>query len=261
MQQNPENTSIMSRIDPDKIAADSHVGLVRMLNEDCFAYYTGNDCPASFALLADGIGGHESGNIASTLCTRIVLNSWRNSQFSENSTEKELSDFLSSEIIKANSIIYNLNNMYQIQHPMGTTVVASIFFKDKVIVAHAGDSRFYRLRSGKLEQLTDDHSFVAELVRKNIIKPEEAPYHPFAHIISKSVGPVLEMAPEVNTFERQPGDRYLLCTDGLTNHVEDNTIQGMMSESATPYESVHRLLNSSLRGGGEDNITIICVWN
>jgi len=260
MRQNHENTGLPAGIEADKIAADSHVGLVRMLNEDCFAYYVGNDCPASFAVLADGIGGHESGNIASTLCTRIILNSWRSSQFNENSTEKELSDFLSSEIIKANSIIYNLNNMYQIQHPMGTTVVASVFFRDKVIVAHAGDSRFYRLRDGTLEQLTNDHSFVAELVRKNIIKPEEAPYHPFAHIISKSVGPVLEMVPEMNIFERKAGDRYLLCTDGLTNHVEDHAIQGIMAEAATPYESVHRLLNSSLRGGGEDNITIICVW-
>lgn len=255
-----ETEKFLTGITPACVSADSHAGLVRLLNEDSFGYHIEPGAPAILAVIADGIGGHESGNIASNLCVRLLLNSWRNIDFNHPRTVEEWGDFMLAEIEKANVTIYNINEIYQIQHPMGTTVVSAIFLKDIVLVAHAGDSRCYRLRDENLQQLTDDHSFVAELVRKNILSPEEAHTHPFAHIISKSVGPIQEMKPDLNKFMREPGDRFVFCTDGLTGHVSDDEIKEVLLTASKPEEAVRTLLNKALHGGGEDNITIVCVF-
>jgi protein phosphatase len=243
----------------NSVYADTHVGLVRDYNEDSFAYYIFPDSSNLMAAVADGIGGHESGDIASNLCLRLLLTAFRE-YANENMSSRQWKKFFDREIRNANQLIFSLNQKYKIQHPMGTTIVASLVLKDKIIVAHAGDSRLYRLRDAKLEKLTEDHSFVAELVRKKIISEEEALHHPFAHIISRSIGPADNMEPEINIFDHQEGDKFLLCSDGLTNHISDEEINETLSRSDTPRDAVRRLLNSSLRGGGEDNITIIGIF-
>lgn len=260
MQSEQEAEKFFTGITPVSVAADSHAGLVRLLNEDSFGYHVEPGAHAVLSVIADGIGGHESGNIASNLCVRLLLNSWRNLDFNQPKTVEEWGDFMLSEIEKANVTIYNINEIYQIQHPMGTTIVSAVFLKDLVLIAHAGDSRCYRLRDENLQQLTDDHSFVAELVRKNILTQEEAHTHPFAHIISKSVGPIQDMKPDLNKFMREPGDRFLFCTDGLTNHVSDEEIKNVLLKASKPEEAVRILLNAAIHGGGEDNITLICVF-
>lgn len=245
---------------PERVSADTHIGLVRDHNEDSFAYYLYPEKNISFMAVADGIGGHESGDIASNLCLKLLLTSFRDSNLTEESSVDEWKKFLDDELRYTNEIIFRINEKYKIQHPMGTTIVVAVILKDSIITMHAGDSRIYRVREDHIERLTQDHSFVAELVRKNIISEEEALTHPFAHIISRSVGPAPDLEPELNVFDKKDGDKYMLCSDGLTNHVDDNMIKKMMSAAPTPHEAVKNLLNGSLRGGGEDNITIVCAF-
>lgn len=248
------------KLSPIDIVADSHVGLIRECNEDSYAYCVNTDDQNAFVAIADGIGGHEGGDIASCLCLQTMVSAWRNNEFANTSSTKKIKKYLESQVHRANQLIYDLNQSYNIQHPMGTTIVAGVFYPDSLMLAHAGDSRCYRMRNGVLSQLTQDHSYVAELVRNNLISLEEARVHPFSHIISKSVGPVLGLEVELNSFERKPGDRYLLCSDGMTAHLEDIEIETILYDASTPYEAVRELLYASLRGGGEDNITVLCVY-
>jgi len=254
------NNPVPDGIYPASIAADSHVGLVREINEDSYAYFAGAPSSETIALVADGIGGHERGDVASHMCSQVIIDSWRCVASRGGLNENSSRQFLYDEIRKANEKLFAVNSMYNIQHPMGTTVVAAVFLEGAVVVAHAGDSRCYRLRDDALTALTFDHSFVAELVRKNVITPEEAPFHPFAHIISKSVGPIPDIQPEINSYDRKSGDRFVLCSDGLTNHVDDKEIESILKASEYPHEAVRKLMNASLQKGGEDNITIVCVF-
>jgi PPM family protein phosphatase len=247
-------------LSPMDVVADSHIGLIRECNEDSYAYCVSDENQNTLVTVADGIGGHEGGDIASGLCLQTIAIEWRNNKFANIKSSNKIKKFLEKQVIKANKAIYDLNQSFNIQHPMGTTVVAGVFHPGFLTVAHAGDSRCYRMRNGVLSQLTEDHSYVAELVKNNLISLEEARVHPFSHIISRSVGPVLNLDVELNTFERKSGDRYILCTDGLNAHLEDIEIETILYDAENPYEAVRELLYASLRGGGEDNVTVLCVF-
>ncbi|NOY74755.1 MAG: Stp1/IreP family PP2C-type Ser/Thr phosphatase [Kiritimatiellaeota bacterium] len=247
-------------VDPFNVVADSHTGLIREKNEDSYLYRVAEDSRNTLVAVADGIGGHEGGDIASGLCMRMMATEWRDGAFGNSTSVKRISDFLRKNIKKANHHIFSINKSVKAQHPMGTTVVAAVLLAEKIIVAHAGDSRCYRLRNGMLTPLTEDHSYVAELVRNKLINIEDARNHPFSHIISRSVGPVEEVEVEVNVFNRKKRDRYLLCSDGLTAHLNDIEIETILYDSLTAYDATRSLIQASLRGGGEDNITVICVF-
>jgi serine/threonine protein phosphatase PrpC len=135
-----------------------------------------------------------------------------------------------------------------------------VFYPGGLAIAHAGDSRCYRLRNGIMEQLTADHSYVADLVRNKLISIEEARNHPFAHIISRSIGPIEDVDLEIKTYERRERDRYLFCSDGLTVHLEDIEIETILYDASNPYDAAKNLLYTALRSGGEDNITVLCVF-
>jgi len=248
------------RIKPIDVVADSHVGLVRECNEDSYVYYVSEEDKSIFIAVADGIGGHEGGEIASELCMKTMVTSWKKGKFGQTASKYKLKRFLESSLKKSNKLIFDLNKSFNIQHPMGTTVVSAALTPSSIITAHAGDSRCYRLRNGILEQLTEDHSYVADLVKNKLISFEEAKNHPFSHIISRSVGPVEDLDLEVNTFERKPRDRYLLCSDGLNAHLDDIEIETILYDAATAYDATRNLLYTALRGGGEDNITVLCVF-
>ncbi len=250
----------MCCISPMDVVADSHVGFVREVNEDSYVYCVNTGSPNALVAVADGIGGHEGGDVASALCMRTLASEWRKSDYVSMRSPKRIRKFLETQVHKANQVIFDLNKSYNIQHPMGTTIVAGIFSPRAICVAHAGDSRCYRLRDGALMQLTQDHSYVAELVRNNLISLEEARVHPFSHIISRSVGPVMGLDVELKTYPRKQDDRYLFCSDGLTAHLENVEIETIMSGVASAYDAVRELLYASLRGGGEDNITVLCVF-
>jgi protein phosphatase len=243
---------VNDNIGPVDVVAGTHVGLVREVNEDSYVYCVNENHENTFVAVADGIGGHDSGDIASRMCSRILLTEWRNRQLWRHSSSTEVMKFLETEIVKSNEAIYRLNKTFNVQHPMGTTLVAGVFTPNSVIVAHAGDSRCYRMRKSVLESITQDHSFVAELIKRNIISRED--------IISKSIGTNLDFKPEINIFDRRPGDRFLFCSDGANVHLEDAQIEIIINDASTPYEAVKNIIYSSLRGGGEDNITALCVF-
>lgn len=245
---------------PMAAAADSHVGLVRKVNEDSFGYYI--DPARNYAIfaVADGIGGHGNGDVASAICIRMILEKWRNYDFSGTFDSPRGIAFFEMALGAANQKIYEINNRFSFRYPMGTTVVAALLTEHEVVVAHVGDSRLYRLKERSLTRMTEDHSFVAEMVRNNIITAEEAKNHPFSHIISRSIGPNEKADPEFSTFERCHGDRLLLCSDGLNIYASDQEIENFMVEAGTPQEAVGNLLKLSLRRGGEDNITLLNIF-
>jgi protein phosphatase len=247
-------------LSPFDIVADSHVGLVRECNEDSFVYCVNPDNRNALVAVADGIGGHEGVYIACALCMKTLTAAWRGSKYQNLSKIKELHNFLIKSLQQANKVINDLNSSFKIQHPMGTTVVAGIFSPGEIHIAHAGDSRCYRLRNDILEQLTEDHSYVAELVKSNLISPEEARNHPFSHIISRSIGPSPTLEIELNVFKQEKGDKYIFCSDGMTAHLDDFEIETILIDAENPYDAVKELMYSSLRGGGDDNITIIAVF-
>jgi len=245
---------------PVTAAADSHVGLVRKVNEDSYGYYIDPRRNYAVFAVADGIGGHGNGDVASAICIRMILEKWRNFDLNGTFDAQRGIEFFRLALDAANQKIFEINNRFSFRYPMGTTVVAALLTEHEVVAAHVGDSRLYRLAAGGLRRVTEDHSFVAEMVRNNIITAEEAKNHPFSHIISRSIGPNEKADPEFSTFERCHGDRLLLCSDGLNIYASDVEIQDFMAKASAPQEAVGNLLKLSLRRGGEDNVTMLNVF-
>jgi len=241
-------------------SGETHTGLVRETNEDCFCYIDYHEELNSMAVIADGIGGHENGEIASSLCCRRFVSSWKYLNIGKLTSLQKIKSFLHNEICSVNDDIFAQNYRQNFACPMGTTVIAAVFTPTHVIVGHAGDSRLYVCNDGKLKQLTEDHSLVATLVKKGTITSEEAKTHPFAHIISKSIGPNPSVEPKINVYTRSPDERYMLCSDGLSMHVPNERIEAILKNSNSPKSTVNALMKEALINGGEDNISIICAF-
>lgn len=241
-------------------AADSHVGLVRKVNEDSFGYYIDSKRNCAVFAVADGIGGHGNGDVASAICIRMILEKWRNHNLNGNFDAIRAIDFFETTLEAANRKIFDINSRFSFRYPMGTTVVAAIVTEHEVVTAHIGDSRLYRMNHNSLRRVTEDHSFVAEMVKNNLISPEEAKTHPFSHIISRSIGPNEKVDAEISTFSRCPSDRLMLCSDGLNLYASDLELQDFIAKAKSPHETVNDLLKLSLRRGGEDNITLMAVF-
>ncbi|MDD5697227.1 MAG: Stp1/IreP family PP2C-type Ser/Thr phosphatase [Victivallaceae bacterium] len=241
-------------------SGETHIGLIRDVNEDCFCYIDYHEEINSMAVIADGIGGHKNGEVASSLCCRQFVASWKYLNIGNITSLQKIKSFLQHEIRSVNKDIFSQNKRKNFSCPMGTTVVAAVFTPTHVVVGHAGDSRLYVLNEDKLKQLTEDHSLVATLVRKGTITSEEAKTHPFAHIISKSIGPNPNVDPMISVYPKLVGERYLLCSDGLSMHVANQRIKEILARSTTPKNAVNALMKEALINGGEDNITIICAF-
>lgn len=260
-QSSAADSESISRIDSASIAADSHRGLVRRRNEDSYFYSLNHDGTRLIAAVADGIGGNENGDIASRVVMKMLLLRWR----SFSAAAKELNaaiagEFLRTTILEINEAIYSINLEFGSTHPMGSTIAVILCGPDWMVSAHAGDSRIYRLREGTLFLLTVDHSLVNELIQSGELTPEAAENHPYAHVITRSVGPTDVPNPEIQIFDHQPGDRYLLCSDGLTLHVGDEEIGRMLYDSFEPSQAVRNLMRMTLQRGARDNTTILSVF-
>ncbi|MBR4068073.1 MAG: Stp1/IreP family PP2C-type Ser/Thr phosphatase [Clostridia bacterium] len=229
-----------------RICHRTHQGLVRTSNQDSWL--------AESALygVADGMGGHRGGETAS----RVALEVFRNAIGKKKPSE----DALRRAVEAANRRVYEMSLQDESLQGMGTTMSMLWMKKNSLLIAHVGDSRVYRLRNGELAQITDDHSFVAELVRNNIITPEMAKTHPHRNIITRAVGvdPVVEVDILEETVE--PGDIWLVCSDGLHGLVEDAEICQVLTEMG-PEDAAERLLNRALENGGHDNVTLVLVCN
>ncbi len=245
---------------PGMIYGDTHQGLVRMGNEDSYAYSVSEKGDSILALVADGIGGNECGDLASRFVAEKMLRDFQIRSGGGFETQQMALDYLRSSIILANSALRGLNSNFNIVHPMGCTLASALFLQNVVITGHAGDSRVYCLRDHKLIQYTQDHSLVAEMLQRGEITPEAAKRHPFAHVISKSIGIEQEMDPEFNVFRRAPHDRFLICSDGVMLHLSDSVIRDILDSAKDAREAVSKIISMTLRGGGGDNTTAVCIF-
>ncbi len=240
----------MSGIDPSEIdcASLTSMGQVRTSNQDYFDVfdaYPGN----RLFVVADGMGGHRGGATASRLATETIGEVFH-------ATKAEAADTLFEAITTANQCVYQASVDDPELRGMGTTVVCMLFGQDgRVWVAHVGDSRAYRLHRDGLEQITQDHSIVGEMVRRGLITDEEANRHPRRNEILRSVGVESEVDIDVAQVVASPGDRYLLCSDGLTSLVADDEICEVVRDYA-PEAATEQLVAMANARGGHDNITV-----
>ena len=217
--------------------------------------------------VADGMGGHSSGEIASKIAVETISDFFRNSEISEDSTwPYAYDDNISFEGNKLKTAVAVANEKiqeYASQHPesrgMGTTVVAVLILDSRLILCHVGDSRCYLLRDGKLSLVTSDHSWVNEQVKLGFLTEEEAQKHPFRNVITKALGTKGEATAEINETEGRAGDLLLLCTDGLNSMISDGEIEKIISSDRGLEEKAKALLDAANNSGGEDNITLVLV--
>lgn len=234
-------------------------GRARDHNEDAIAWDEGH----GLAVLADGMGGHNAGDVASRMCIEqltaqllpVLLKPLR---LRANKGVSKHVTLARRAVNKANAAIFENAADHPERKGMGTTLVMTMFYHDKVVVAHVGDSRVYRLRGRTLQQITQDHSLVRELLEKGVISPEEVENNPYSHVITKAVGIREKVVAEVQEFDAQPGDVFLLCSDGLTDLVDDTTIEDTLVAAAGNWApAAQRLIDLANGSGGRDNISVI----
>ncbi len=228
--------------------AASHVGRIRLSNQD--SGYAGTH----LFMVADGMGGHAGGDVASSLATQAIT---------AVADERFESIPLAQETL-VNAIKHSAQELSDAvrDHPdlqgMGTTVSAMIRHDDKVVVAHIGDSRIYLFRDSKLEQITTDHTFVQKLVETGRITAEEAMVHPRRNVLMRVLGD-FDTNPDVDSFivETEPGDRWLLCSDGLCGYVPDDVVAQILRETPDAAAASNRLIEAALDRGAPDNVTVV----
>jgi serine/threonine protein phosphatase PrpC len=233
-------------------AAVSDRGRKRPSNEDAYGF----SVEAGVYLVCDGMGGAAAGEIASTIAVDEFLRllTHRNP---ENGVA--LPDAAQNAICAANEAIYSRAQRNHRLSGMGTTLVALAAREQHVWVLNIGDSRCYRFRRGQLEQLTHDHSLVEEQVRLGRMTPREALHSPLKNVITRALGTQSQVTPDIFEFEAEPGDLFLLCSDGLTRELPDSTIQTLLADDLTLEALSARLVEAAKKAGGHDNITCLLV--
>ena len=240
-----------------KMGAKTDLGRVRDNNEDKFDFFEPEDpavlaAKGSFYAVADGMGGHSAGQIACELALKTVLAVY----YADPSPEKETG--LRRAVEEANSLIYDTAQTIPDRQGMGTTLTAAVLCEDRLLVAQVGDSRAYLLRGGDITQITEDHSWVAEQVRLGTMTLSDAQVSPFRNIITRSVGTAASVEPEIFSQELQVGDSIVLCSDGLTGHLEPAEIQAIVQEYS-PSAAAMALIEAANERGGRDNITALVL--
>ena len=233
-------------------AAVTDRGRKRPSNEDAFGF----SVEAGVYVVCDGMGGAAAGEIASSLAVDEVL---RLLKARSQDKEGELPAAAESAVTAANEAIFSRAQRNQRLNGMGTTLVVMTTQDQHVWILNIGDSRCYRMRNGKLEQLTQDHSLVEEQVRLGRMTPREALHSPLKNVITRALGTQSQVTPDVFKLEAELGDIFLLCSDGLTRELPDDTI-GALLNCDLPLESMaSRLVETAKTAGGHDNITCLLV--
>ena len=226
-----------------KVFQSTHVGKVRSNNEDALIVIE----PETF-VVADGMGGASAGEGASQMLIETVK------QFLSKTPPPWNEKLLSQAILLANDKILNKARLNPEFRGMGTTATILSFDGGKAYFAHVGDSRLYLLRNNYFAQITQDHSYVETLVKRGEISHEEARMHPMKNVLTQAVGAVTELDIDAANFSVQSGDIFLLCTDGLTNMVEDELIAKILLGASNPADA---LIDAALSAGGKDNVSVI----
>ncbi len=250
----------MLRLQPLQIVSYglSDTGLVRKNNEDVW----GSLPQHHLFVLADGMGGHQAGEVAAreaSLCLLTFLREAFEKQKIELMTVDEVRELVHLGFVEANNFVYRLSQTHELLRGMGTTLVCVYFHEDHCIIGHVGDSRVYRQRTGTLEQLTHDHSLAGELSKQDLLSSWQRDKVPIKNIITKAIGTEPFIEPSVEASKVEPNDLYLLTSDGLTDLVTAEEMSHFLKAFLTVEEKVRSLISTAKRKGGHDNITAVCI--
>jgi protein phosphatase len=246
-----------------EVASCSNAGMVRSHNEDAIFV----DAQNGLAILADGMGGYNAGEVASGMAVMVLSNGISQGMTNVKSKEKnqetgltQTTLLIKDQIAVANSTIFEAARSQPQCAGMGTTLVVTQFYDNQITVAHIGDSRLYRLRGEVFEQLTKDHSLLQEQIDSGLITPEQARYSHNKNLVTRALGIDPKVEPEIHDYEVEPGDLFLLCSDGLNDMIPDEdiglTLQALQTNLPLAAEQLVQMANDN---GGRDNVSVVLV--
>ncbi|HEX6295036.1 MAG TPA: Stp1/IreP family PP2C-type Ser/Thr phosphatase [Burkholderiales bacterium] len=246
-----------------EIATCTDPGMVRSHNEDSIAA----DAANGLVVLADGMGGYNAGEVASGMATTVIVTEMRQlltgvkpHDVEKGSSEEVAARLVREQVLTANTSIYQAAQSQPQYAGMGTTLVVCLFYDNRVLVAHLGDSRLYMLRDGKFRQMTRDHSLLQEQIDSGIITAEQAKNAAHKNLVTKALGIDPTVEPEIHEYPTKIGDVYLLCSDGLCDMVEDEdigmTLQALGGNLKLAAQQLVQMANDN---GGRDNVSVILV--
>lgn len=245
-----------------EIVSQTHPGMVRSHNEDSVAY----DAECGLVVLADGMGGYNAGEVASGITVSVMISEIKKALADGRGAARNINGedmaaaLLRENVQKANTSIYQAAQSQPQYSGMGTTVVAGLFYDNRLAAAHVGDSRMYRLRGEKFEPITRDHSFLQEQIDSGVISEGDARTSRNRNLVTRAVGIDPEVNTEVHVHNVDVGDIYLLCSDGLNDMVEDSdigsTLQMLQSNLRLAASQLVQMANDN---GGRDNVSLILI--
>ena len=240
-----------------KIAYRSDIGRIRLVNEDR-GYAEQTDTGLAVAIVADGMGGHKAGDVASQLAVDTFREVMQGA--TGQLTMEERKTLIRQAILQANEAVFDMASRNEQYYNMGTTVVAALLQTENGVLGHIGDSRAYKWRDGILSRLTEDHTLVNELVKSGQISAEEAANHPRKNVLTRAIGTDQDVEVDVKGMSWKPGDILLLCSDGLTNMVtEEEMTETVLSAELDLDGKADKLVELALHAGGDDNITVVLL--
>ena len=246
-----------------EIASATDPGMVRSHNEDSVAA----DAANGVVVLADGMGGYNAGEVASGMATTVIVTEMQQMltkvqpyEVDEKTGQQVAAKLVRDQVLKANTSIYQAAQSQPQYAGMGTTLVVCLFYDNRVLVAHLGDSRLYRLRDGAFTQVTRDHSLLQEQIDSGLITLEQAKHAQHKNLVTKALGIDPSVEPEIHEYPTKPGDIYLLCSDGLCDMVEDDDIGMAVQTFANNLKmAASHLVQMANDNGGRDNVSVILV--
>ncbi|MEO5657652.1 MAG: Stp1/IreP family PP2C-type Ser/Thr phosphatase [Nitrospiria bacterium] len=242
-------------------AGITHVGKVRSSNEDHYGTFD----EIGLYVVADGMGGHAAGEVASLMAVETIRDTFQAAQAASDRTQPagpgaDPGRPIVWAIEQANQRIFTTGRNDPALSGMGTTIAALWLSGETAYVAHVGDSRVYRLRGSVLEQITSDHSLINDYLSRGIMKPDEAATHPMKHVLVRALGTTASVAVDVKPVPLKPGDLFLLCSDGLSNVIPHAELAGTLADPPADLSvRCQRLVDVANRHGGLDNITAVLV--
>ena len=232
-----------------KVFVKTDIGRIRPINED--SYYLPRE-GERFCAIADGMGGHNAGEIASAMAVRVFSGEMRMCRWIDGASMRR-------SVERANAAVHARSRCVDQYSGMGTTFTALALGNGSAYIAHVGDSRAYLIRNDAILRITVDHTLVEEMVRKGLITPQEAKHHPKRNYITRALGTADQVTVDLMQIALEPGDVFFLCTDGLSNHLEDRDILELTQSGCGWEEKLQQAVQAALDDGGSDNITAMYV--
>lgn len=236
-----------------KIAYASDTGRMRTDNQDYVSVFI-NQSGTQLAIVADGVGGQNGGDVAATMAVSHIGNQWE--QSSINSVD-DVKQWLVDHINSENDTIVQTANRYRTLNGMATTLVVAVIFANEMVVANIGDSRAYVIRQHQMRQLTVDHNLANELLQEGAITPDEAITHPGRHLITRQLGVTDDSKADLFAINIYPGDYILMTTDGMPKHIRDEEILQTILSAPDITQAVSQLITLTNEAGGSDNVTVL----